>query len=287
MVAIYKKEVKGFLNSMVGFVFMALFLLVTGIYFTAYNLQSAYPKFAYTLSAVLIVLLIAVPILTMRVLAEEQKQKTDQLLLTAPVSVTEIVVGKFFALMTIFLIPMLILALYPLILAQFGTIYFAETYTAMFGFFLMGCTFLAIGLFISSVTESQIIAAVLTFLVLFVCYVIDGIAGFFPETAAGSFYVLLVLVLIAALVIYSMIKNVIISAICGIAGEAALIIVYVTNASAYEGLIQNILSIFNISDHFSEFYSGIFDIPGIVYYASVIGVFLFLTVETIQKRRWG
>ncbi|MCD7737028.1 MAG: ABC transporter permease, partial [Lachnospiraceae bacterium] len=153
MTAIYKKEVRGFLTSMVGFVFMAFLLLVCGIYFTAYNLQAAYPKFAYTLSSVLFVFLIAVPILTMRVLAEEQKQKTDQLLLTAPVTVTEIVMGKFFALTTIFMIPVLILAVYPLIMAQFGTIYFAETYTALFGFFLMGCSFLAIGLFISSVTE--------------------------------------------------------------------------------------------------------------------------------------
>ncbi|MCC8066771.1 MAG: ABC transporter permease subunit [Clostridiales bacterium] len=287
MTAIFKKEVKGLLTSMVGFVFMAFLLLVCGIYFTAYNLQAAYPKFAYTLSSVLFVFLIAVPILTMRVLAEEQKQKTDQLLLTAPVTVTEIVMGKFLALVVIFLIPVAVLSVYPLIMAQFGTVYFAETYTAMFGFFLMGCSFLAIGLFISSLTESQVIAAVLTFLVLFVCYVIDGIASFFPETAAGSFYVLLVLVLLAALLIYMMIKNVLISAVCGIAGEAALILVYVTNASAYEGLIQDILDVFDLSGHFSEFYSGIFDVTGLVYYISVIGVFLFLTVETIQKRRWS
>ncbi len=287
MSAIYKKEVRGFLTSVIGFVFMAFLLLVCGIYFTAYNLQGMYPRFAYTLDAVFFVFLIAVPILTMRVFAEERRQKTDQMLLTAPVSVSEVVLGKFFALATIFLIPMLILSLYPLILAQFGTIFFAETYTAILGFFLMGCSFLAIGLFISSVTESQIIAAVLTFLVLFVCYVINGIASFFPETAEGSFYIILILILLAAGAIYLMIKNLVISIICGVVGEAAAIIVYVVHAGVYEGLIQKILNVFDISAHYSEFYSGIMDIPGIVYFLSVIGICLFLTVQTIQKRRWS
>ncbi len=287
MKAVYKKEVRGFLNSVIGFVFMAFLLVISGIYFTAYNLQGMYPKFAYTLSAVFFVFLIAVPILTMRVFAEERRQKTDQLLLTAPVSVTQIVLGKFFAVATIYLIPVLILCLYPLIMAQFGTVYFAETYTAILGFFLMGCAFLAIGLFISSLTESQIIAAVLTFLVLFVCYEINGIASFFPETAAGSFYVILVVILLLAALIYLIIRNLWISVICGVVAEAAAVIIYIANAGVYEGLIQKILNVFDISAHYSEFYSGIMDIPGIVYFLSVIGVCLFLTVQTIQKRRWS
>lgn len=287
MAAIYKKEVKGFLTSMIGYVFMAFLLVVTGIYFTYYNLSIGWPKFAYVLSCILFVFMIAVPVLTMRVLAEEQKQKTDQLLLTAPVSVTDIVMGKFLALATIYLIPMLIMALYPLILSQFGTIYFAETYTAMFGFFLMGCSFLAIGLFVSSVTESQVIAAVLTFLILFVCYIIDGIASLIPDTAAASFLIILVLIVVAAALIYSLVKNALLTGICFVAGVAAAVIVYVANSTAYEGLIQDILGVFDLSDYFTNFYSGIFDITGVVYYLSVIGIFLYLTVETIQKRRWS
>ncbi len=287
MTAIYKKELRGFLTSMIGYVFMAFLLVIIGIYFTAYNLQVGYPRFAYALSGVMFVFLIAVPVLTMRVLAEERKQKTDQLLLTSPVSVTEIVVGKFFALVTVFLIPVLVIALYPLIMAQFGTIYFGETYTALFGFFLMGCSFLAIGLFISSVTESQVIAAVLTFLALFFCYEIDGIAAFFPETAAGSFYVLIVLVLIAAFAIYQFVGNPFLAAGCGAVGEAVLIVLYIFRSSVYEGLIQEILDVFNLSGHFDDFGSGIFDVTAIIYYLSVIAVFLFLTVQSIQRRRWN
>ncbi|MCD8075943.1 MAG: ABC transporter permease [Lachnospiraceae bacterium] len=287
MAAIYKKEVRGFLTSMIGYVFMAFLLVVTGIYFTYYNLSVGWPKFAYVLSCILFVFMIAVPILTMRVLSEEQKQKTDQMLLTAPVSVTEIVMGKFFALATIFLIPMLIMALYPLILSQFGTVYFSETYTAMFGFFLMGCSFLAIGLFVSSVTESQVIAAVLTFLLLFVSYVISGISSLLPDTAFGSFLIVLVLIALAAVLVYNTLKSTLVSMLCLIAGEAAAVIVYVINSTLYEGLIQDVLTVFDLSDHFSNFYSGIFDVNGIVYYLSVIGLFLYLTVETIQKRRWS
>ncbi|MCD7833335.1 MAG: ABC transporter permease [Lachnospiraceae bacterium] len=287
MAAIYKKEVRGFLTSMIGYVFMAFLLVVTGIYFTYYNLSVGWPKFAYVLSCILFVFMIAVPILTMRVLSEEQKQKTDQMLLTAPVSVTEIVMGKFFALATIFLIPMLIMALYPLVLSQFGTVYFSETYTAMFGFFLMGCSFLAIGLFVSSVTESQVIAAVLTFLLLFVSYVISGISSLLPDTAFGSFLIVLVLIALAAVLVYNTVKSTLVSMLCLIAGEAVAVIVYVVNSTLYEGLIQDVLTVFDLSDHFSNFYSGIFDVNGIVYYLSVIGLFLYLTVETIQKRRWS
>ena len=84
MTAIYKRELKSYLTSMVGYLFIFFILVLTGIYFSAYQLSAAYPKFEYTLSAITFAFLIGVPILTMRVLAEERKQKTDQLLLTAP-----------------------------------------------------------------------------------------------------------------------------------------------------------------------------------------------------------
>ena len=105
MTAIYKRELKSYLTSMVGYLFIFFILVLTGIYFSAYQLSAAYPKFEYTLSAITFAFLIGVPILTMRVLAEERKQKTDQLLLTAPVSVSGIVIGKYLALVTVFAVP--------------------------------------------------------------------------------------------------------------------------------------------------------------------------------------
>lgn len=287
MTAIFKKEVKGFLTSMIGYVFIAFLLVVCGIYFTAYHLQGAYPKFAYTLQSVLFVFLIAVPVLTMRVLAEERKQKTDQLLLTSPVSVTGIVLGKYLALVAVFGIAVIVLALYPLILSQFGSISWTESYTALLGFFLMGCCYLAIGLYISSITESQVIAAVLTFLLLFVFYVMDGISSFFPETASSSYFTLAVLAIVFALLIYLMLNQAFIAVIFAVICEGLLFAVYFVNASFYEGLIQKILGVFNITDHFLEFSNGVFDVTGVVYYLTFSAVFLFLTVQSIQKRRWS
>ena len=116
MTAVYKRELKSYLTSMIGYLFIFFILVLAGIYFSAYQLSSAYPKFEYTMSALTFVFLISVPILTMRVLAEERKQKTDQLLLTSPVSVTGIVMGKYLALVTVFAIPMAVMCTYPLIM---------------------------------------------------------------------------------------------------------------------------------------------------------------------------
>ena len=167
MTAIFKRELKSYLTSMVGYLFIFFVLVLTGIYFSAYQLSGGYSKFETTLSALTFVFLIGVPILSMRVLAEERKQKTDQLLLTAPVSVWDIVFGKYLALVAVFAIPVVIMCVYPLIMSKFGTISYASAYTGILGFFLLGCANLAIGVFMSALTESQVIAAVLTFVFLF------------------------------------------------------------------------------------------------------------------------
>ena len=110
MTAIYKKELKSYLTSMIGYLFMAFTLALFGLYFTAINLQQGYPEIGYALQNSAFILLIAVPVLTMRVLSEEQKNKTDQLLLTAPVKISDIILGKYLALLTIYVIPVLICA---------------------------------------------------------------------------------------------------------------------------------------------------------------------------------
>ncbi len=287
MTAIYKREVKSFLTSMIGYVFIAFLLAVAGIYFSAYHLQGLYTQFSYTLQGMLFVFLIAVPILSMRVLAEERKTRTDQLLLTSPVSVSGIVLGKYLALVTIFLIPVFILMLYPLILTQFGAVSLKMAYTALLGFFLLGCSFLSIGLFLSSVTESQVIAAVLTFAVLLTCYLSQGIASFFPETASSSFITFLLLGAVLALVLHYMTRHALLSVITFAAAEGVLILLYILNSSVYEGLIQSLFNILDITAPFYEFSSGLLDLTRIVYYLSVILIFLFLTVQSIQKRRWS
>ena len=287
MTAIYKRELKSYLTSMVGYLFIFFVLVLTGIYFSAYQLSAAYPKFETTLSAVTFVFLIGVPILTMRVLAEERKQKTDQLLLTAPVSVGNIVTGKYLALVTVYAIPILVLCTYPLIMSKFGTVDFGTAYTAILGFFLLGCANIAIGLFMSALTESQVIAAVLTFVLLFAFYMMNGISSFFSKTSMSTCVTFGLLILGAAFIVYTMIKNVLISAAVGVIGEVILVIVYLLKSSIFEGGIQKVLDIFNLSGHFDNFTNNIFDIKGIVYFLSVIAVCLFLTMQSILKRRWN
>ena len=287
MTATYKRELKSYLTSMVGYLFIFFILVLTGIYFSAYQLSAAYPKFEYTLSAVTFVFLIGVPILTMRVLAEERKQKTDQLLLTAPVSVGNIVIGKYLALVTVYAIPILVMCIYPLIMSKFGTVAFGSAYTAILGFFLLGCANIAIGVFMSALTESQVIAAVLTFVLLFAFYMMNGISSFFSKTSMSTCVTFGLLILAAAIILYTMIKNALISAIAAVIGEVILVVIYVVKSSVFEGGIQKVLNIFNLSGHFDNFTSNIFDIKGIVYFLSVIAICLFLTMQSISKRRWN
>ena len=287
MIVICKKELRSYFTSMMGYIFVFFILLVTGIYFTAYNINSAYPKLDYTLNAVLFVFLVAVPVLTMKILADERRLKTDQLLLTAPLKVEDIVLGKYLASITIYAIPILIICLYPLIMSQFGTVSMFEAYTVILGFFLLGCADIAIGVYISSVTESQVIAAVITFGVLFVSFVMEGIAQFFSNAAVTSLVCYMVLVVILALIIEMMFRSKTIAVAVGAAGEIILLILYAVNSTLFESGIQKFLSIFNLAGHFNNFANGILDLSGVLYFVSVIGVCMLLTVQSILKRRWN
>lgn len=287
MLAIYKKELRSYLTSMAGYVFIAFILLILGIYFTAYNLQYASPDLGVTLSAVTFLFLIITPVLTMRILSEEKKNKTDQLLFTAPVAVWKVVLGKYLSMVTIYLIPVVIVSFYPTIMSQYGTVSYPMAYTAVLGFFFLGCAQIAVGLFLSSVTESQVIAAVLTFGVLFCSYVMDGIESFFSDTAMSSFLTFLVISVVIALAVYQMTKDMILSSVLGAVLVAANVILYLVKASFYEGLVQKFLDLLAMSDHFDNFVGGILDVTGIVYMMSVICIFIFLTIQCIQKRRWS
>lgn len=235
MLAIYKRELKSYLHTVIGSIFIAAVLLLIGLYFFAYNLYSCYPYFSYAISSASIVILVAVPILTMRMIAEERKNKTDQLILTAPVKVWAIVLGKFFAALTVFAIPCIISLVYPLILTKFGTVAIKESYVAVLGFFLYGMTCIAIGTFISSLFESQILAAVISFLALFLGYMM--------------------------------------SSICSLVSSSV-------------NLLTAILGFYDLYTPMSAMMSGLFDIGSVVYYVSMTALFLFFTVQSIQKRRY-
>lgn len=182
MWAIYKRELKSYFRSFIGFLFMAATLFFVSLYFFVYNMLSRYPYISYAISSVTFLFMITVPILSMRILAEERHSKTDQLILTAPVSVGGIVMGKFLALLTIFLIPTAVVSTYPLIMRRFGSVPMGMSYLAVLAFFLYGMTAIAIGLLISALTESQVIAAVVSFIVLFLGYMMSSICSLISST---------------------------------------------------------------------------------------------------------
>lgn len=288
MLAIYKRELKSYFHSMTGCVFIAFLVMFTGIYFMAYNLNAGYPYFSYTLSGSLIVFLVGIPLLTMRSFSEERKTKTDQLLLTAPVSLTKVVLGKYFAMVTVLAVPNVIFCLFPLLIKLQGTAYLLVDYSSIAVFFLLGCMYLAIGMFMSSLTESQIIAFISTFGILLLLYLWDGILSFLPGSAlSGMIGILLILTLIVVY-IYHMTKNWMLAAGIEAVGIAAALIVYFVKSSLYENLLTKLLGRLALADVFMNISSSnIVDVSGLLLYVSILIIFVFLTIQTIQKRRWS
>lgn len=288
MLAIYKRELKSYFHSMTGCVFIAFLVMFTGIYFMAYNLNAGYPYFSYTLSGSLIVFLVGIPLLTMRSFSEERKTKTDQLLLTAPVSLTKVVLGKYFAMVTVLAVPNMIFCLFPLLIKLQGTAYLLVDYSSIAVFFLLGCVYLAIGMFMSSLTESQIIAFISTFGILLLLYLWDGILSFLPSSAlSGMIGILLILTLIVVY-IYHMTKNWMLAAGIEAVGIAAALIVYFVKSSLYENLLTKLLGRLALADVFMNISSSnIVDVSGLLLYVSILIIFVFLTIQTIQKRRWS
>lgn len=176
MTAIYKRELRSYFKSPIGYIFIGVFMLVAAVFFTVLNVSyglTSMTSFFYNTS---IVYIIVIPILTMRSMAEERKNKTDQLLMTAPVKTTGIVAGKFFAAVTVLLITCIIMLLFPLILRMYGTITWGEVLIGFLGLFLMGTLFISIGLFMSTLTENQVIAAVSTGVILLVLWFMSSFA---------------------------------------------------------------------------------------------------------------
>ena len=187
MSAVYRKELRGFFTSMIGYVFIAFVLLIAGIFITLTNFRTGYPNFEYSLGSISMILIFVVPILTMRVFAEERRSKTDQLLYSLPMSVTEIVIGKYLAAVTVFAVPCAVMCLYPVIMSFYGKVSFTSAYGAMLGFFLLGCALIAVGVFMSSLTESQVISAVISFGAMIVIYMMSSISSLIPAASSASY----------------------------------------------------------------------------------------------------
>lgn len=287
MIAILKHELRTYFHSLTAYVFGAFLLMFVGIGAMLYNLQAAVSNFEFVLSFGCLVFVVIVPILTMRVIAEERKQKTDQLLYSLPVSTTQVILGKYLALLMVYLLPLCLIALYPLIFSQYGDVYLLTAYGSLFAFFLLGAALIAVGVFISSLTDNQGFAAGIGIAVILFNYYSVSLAEYTSSTAAGSIIAILVLILILGLVIRHITRNNMLAYWVTMGLIALETIACWIDVSAFEGLLPKIMETLSLFERFYKFVNGVFDMTGVVYYLTVIVFFLFLSVQSLEKRRYN
>lgn len=234
MFAIFKRELKAYFTSPLGYVFLAIFYAFSGLFFYIFSLSVGSTDISSVFLMMFIVLMVFVPLLTMRLLSEDKKQKTDQLILTAPVSLLSIVMGKFLAAYAIFAIGVAVMPVYGFVMSTFATVSWLPIWGNTVGLLLLGGIFVSIGLFISSLTENQMIAAI------------------------GGFFINLMILLMNTL------KN-----------------------ALPNGFLQDVLSSISVYSRYSEITNGIFSLSSLIFFVSVIFIFLFLTVRVLEKRRWA
>ena len=234
MFAIFKRELKAYFTSPLGYVFLAIFYAFSGLFFYIFSLSVGSTDISSVFLMMFIVLKVFVPLLTMRLLSEDKKQKTDQLILTAPVSLLSIVMGKFLAAYAIFAIGVAVMPVYGFVMSTFATVSWLPIWGNTVGLLLLGGIFVSIGLFISSLTENQMIAAI------------------------GGFFINLMILLMNTL-----------------------------KSALPNGFLQDVLSSISVYSRYSEITSGIFSLSSLIFFVSVIFIFLFLTVRVLEKRRWA
>ncbi len=287
MTAVLRHELSLFYHSMTGYVFGAFLLLFTGIGALMYNINASVANFEYVLQFISIIFIVIVPILTMRIIAEEKRQKTDQLLYSLPITSTDIVVGKFLSLFVVYLIPLIIICAYPLIFAQFGDVYLPTSYGSMVAFLFLGMALISMGMYISALTDSQGIAAGICVAFMLFNYFCATLSDYVSATAVGALISLIVISALLSLVIRFMTRSNIAGLIFFGLSAIASLVVYFVNEDLLNNLLPNVMKKISLYERFSVFVNGVFDITGIVYYISVIVFFLFLCVQALEKRRYN
>ncbi len=287
MLACLKRELKSYFATLNAWIYMVVFLVVIGIYTLSVNFYSAYPELEYALSSTTVMLMLLVPILTMRFFTEEHQKGITPLLYSLPVPLYQQVLAKFFACAIVFSLPLVLLCFYPLILSLYGEVVFATAYWGIFGYWLMGLCMIAIGMFLSSLTKSPSIAAVLTFLVFLLSYLSIGVAKLLPTAPVASFLVLAVLAILAGGLLSYLTK----SKWCGIIVSLTLLtafcILFAVVPQVFRGLIIDLVEWISLFDRYYSFYNGIVDLTAIIYYLSLMGVGLLFCVLSVEKKRWS
>ncbi|MBP3927036.1 MAG: ABC transporter permease [Clostridium sp.] len=287
MIAVLKHELRLYFRSLTAYVFGAFLLVFVGIGAMLYNIQAAVSNFEFVLNFGSLVFVVIVPILTMRVIAEERKQRTDQLLYSLPITTTQVIVGKYLALLVVYLIPLCVICLYPLIFSQFGDVYLLTSYGSILAFFVMGAALIALGVFISSLTDNQGFAAGLGIAVILLNYYSVSLSEYISSTALGSVIALCVLILLLGALIEHLTKNENLACVVTLILLAAVMGVYFLDSTKLVGLLPDVVSKLSLFKRFTDFVNGVFDMTAIVYYCTFAVFFLFLSVQSLEKRRYN
>lgn len=287
MIAVLKHELRSAFNSLTIYLFCAALLCFVGVGAMLYNIQASVANFEYVLNFVSIGLVVVIPVLTMRSFAEERKQKTDQLLYSLPLTTWQIVAGKYLSLVVLFLLPMAIICVYPYVFSRYGEVYLPGAYGAMLAFFVMGAALIAVGMFISSLTENQGFAAGIAIVLFLFNYYSVSLAEQVSATGYGSAFALCVIAVLVGFIVKALTKNNRIA--LGVGGVLTVLTLaaYLIAPDKFEGLLPDIMKKLSLFDRFTTFVGGVFDLTALAFYASVIVFGLFLTVQSLEKRRYN
>lgn len=290
MKAIYEREIRAYFRSMQAYIFLALFVCITGVFFSVVNITYGYCDFAgYVLSNsyyMLFIYAIVIPILTMRMFAEEKKQKTDQLLLTSPVSVWEIVLGKYFAAVTVFLIGIVLITIFPAIIAFHGELPIANTISGYIGMLLFSAAMMAIGTMISSLTEEPVISAIISAVAGLLVLFFSSLVSVLPDGVVPTFLFFGIIVLVIAVLFFLDTGKLRISVIALLAGAAVTAGLYFWQKDWFAYGLTSSLNWLSLEKRYEEFLNGILNLSSVCYMLTVCAVCLFLTTWIIKRRRW-
>ena len=287
MTAVLKHELRNYFHTLTAYVFGAFLLAFIGLGATLYNLQAAVSNFEFVLSFGSLVFVVIVPILTMRVIAEEKKQRTDQLLYSFPITTTEVVLGKYLALLVVYLIPLAVVSVYPLIFARYGDVYLLTSYGSIFAFFVLGAALIALGVFISSLTDNQGFAAGIGIAVILFNYYSASLSEYVSSTPAGALIAAFALVIVLGVVIRHLTKNEHLAYGFYFLAGGAVLILYLADPEAFSGLLPSVMKTLSLFERFYVFVNGVFDLTAIVYFVTFAAFFLFLSVQSLEKRRYN
>jgi len=284
--AVIMKELRTYFTQMTGYIFLALMTLLTALFFVVMNVFTLNPSFQVVLNQTTILFFILIPTLTMRLFADEIKNRTDQLLYTSPLAVWQIVLGKYLAASALFILSMVITMIFPLMISQYGELPISQIAGSYVGYTLVGMGLIAIGLFISVLTENQIIAAVGTAGAIFFLNILDGFAGGMPADATSSLVFVGFIIVAVAGILYHSTKNIVAPVILALAGFAAAGGLFFTNRMMFDALIPRTLRWLSVFSRFDTLSRGVLNLADIVYYVTFALVFVYLTINVIEKRRW-